>query len=231
MHRPPAPLIGITTYRADARWGVWELPAALTPWAYVEAVADAGGAPVLLPPAGAPAEALVERLDGLLLCGGPDIAPARYGTDADARTGPLDLPRDEHELALIAAARARELPLLGICRGMQLLNVAAGGTLDQHIATAADHAAAPGVFAEHDVALAAGSTVARIVGPKTRVHSYHHQGIASLGADLTATGEAPDGTVEAIEVDGAPFALGVLWHPEMGTDRALFRALVEASRA
>jgi putative glutamine amidotransferase len=228
------PLIGITTYSALARWGVWNLPATLTPDAYVRAVADAGGTPVLLPAlpeddASDLVGAMIEPLQGLILCGGPDIAPGRYGALPSADTGAADELRDAFEHRLLDAASARAVPVLGICRGMQMLNVWSGGTLDQHLSTADGHRGGPGEFAEHDVAVEPGGRLAAAIGRETSVHSYHHQGIDRLGVGLCVAARDADGQIEAIEDPDRHFWLGVLWHPEMSADRSLFRALIEAS--
>jgi len=230
------PLIGISAYSEQARWGRWDLPASLLPQNYVDQVAAAGGAPVLLPPVPG-VEAAVSRLDGLILSGGPDIEPARYGE----RTGPLTTVmrpgRDAAELALLNAALEAGVPVLGICRGMQLINVALGGTLIQHLPDVVgheEHSPTPGSMGTHQVTVEpswSGSRLARILGAGTHiVPTHHHQGTGRLGDGLAATAWAEDGTVEAIELD-APFVLGVQWHPEAGDDPALFLALVEAGRA
>jgi len=174
--------------------------------------------------------ALIEPLHGLLLCGGPDIDPRRYGSAPHPTEGPNDENRDAFELRLLELALARDLPVLGICRGMQMLNVSLGGSLHQHLATASSHSAGPGQFTEHDVAVESESRLARTIGTRASVFSYHHQGVDRLGADLRATAWAPDGGIEAIEKPSAQFLIGVLWHPEMSSDRSLFRALVKASR-
>jgi putative glutamine amidotransferase len=177
-------------------------------------------------------EAAVSRLDALIISGGPDIDPVRYG----ARPGPLTTVvrpgRDAAELALLRAALDGGVPVLGICRGMQLMNVALGGTLIQHLPDVVGHdghSPTPGAMGEHEVTVEPASRLARVLGPGTRVvPTHHHQGLDRLGAGLTATAWAPDGTIEAVELD-APFVLGVQWHPEAGGDPALFDALIEAA--
>ncbi|MFD4813788.1 gamma-glutamyl-gamma-aminobutyrate hydrolase family protein [Streptomyces sp. NPDC058418] len=224
------PLIGVSTYlEAGARWGVWELDAALLPAGYPRLVQRAGGLAVMLPPdAPEHAAAAVARLDGLVVAGGPDIDPARYGAPRDPRTGPPAPERDAWELALIEAALASGTPLLGICRGMQLLNVALGGTLVQHLD---GHAEVVGVFGRHPVTPVAGSGYAALVPEETSVPSFHHQAVERLGAGLVATAYAVDGTVEAVELPSAKgWVLGVQWHPEMGEDVRVMRGLVEAAR-
>ncbi|MFE6780579.1 gamma-glutamyl-gamma-aminobutyrate hydrolase family protein [Streptomyces sp. NPDC057702] len=232
----PAPLIGISTYLEDeARWGVWRLPAALLPAGYHRLVQRAGGLAALLPPDQAPGAAreAVARLDGLVIAGGPDVRPERYGAAPHPETGPPALERDAWELALIEAAWERGLPLLGICRGMQLLNVARGGTLHQHLPEVVGHgghAGPPGQFAAHEVTPVPGTRTARLLATPTRVPTYHHQAVDRLGADLVASAHTADGTVEALEFTVPhPFALAVQWHPEAGDDDRLTRALVRAA--
>ncbi|NJP48882.1 gamma-glutamyl-gamma-aminobutyrate hydrolase family protein [Streptomyces sp. SBST2-5] len=222
------PLIGISTYaESGVRWGVWQLDAALLPAGYPRLVQRAGGLAAMLPP-DAPelADAAVSRLDGLVIAGGPDVEPVRYGAEPDPRTGPPARARDAWELALIRAALKRELPLLGICRGMQLLNVALGGTLVQHID---GHAETPGVFGRHPVKPVPGTRYASIVPEETEVPTYHHQSVDRLGTGLVPSAHAEDGTVEAIELSGAPWTLGVQWHPEMDDDLRVVQSLVTAA--
>ncbi|MBV7695401.1 gamma-glutamyl-gamma-aminobutyrate hydrolase family protein [Streptomyces sp. TRM70350] len=222
------PLIGVSTYlEAGARWGVWELDAALLPAGYPRLVQRAGGLAAMLPP-DAPdhAAATVSRLDGLVIAGGPDVDPSRYGAERDARCGPPARERDAWELALIEAALAARVPLLGICRGMQLLNVALGGTLVQHLD---GHAEVVGVFGRHAVKPVPGTLYAGVVPEETSVPTYHHQSVDRLGTGLVASAHAVDGTVEAVELPGEHWVLGVQWHPEMGEDVRVMRALVEAA--
>jgi putative glutamine amidotransferase len=222
------PLIGVSTYlESGARWGVWELEAALLPAGYPRLVQRAGGLAAMLPPdAPEHAAATVARLDGLVVAGGPDVEPARYGAEPGPRTGPPARERDAWELALIDAALAAGLPLLGICRGMQLLNVALGGTLTQHID---GHADVVGVFGHHPVKPVPGTLYAGVVPESSSVPTYHHQAVDRLGRDLVASAYAEDGTVEAIELPSARWVLGVQWHPEMGEDVRVLRALVTAA--
>lgn len=225
------PLIGVSTYlESGARWGVWELEAALLPVGYPRLVQRAGGLAAMLPP-DAPEHAAeaVTRLDGLVIAGGPDVEPVRYGAEPHPRTGPPARERDAWELALIHAALAARVPLLGICRGMQLLNVALGGTLVQHLD---GHAEVVGVFGSHAVKPVPGSLYAGVVPEETYVPTYHHQAVDRLGEGLVPSAYADDGTVEALELpSGEGWVLGVQWHPEMGEDVRVMRALVEAAAA
>ncbi|CAM5240974.1 gamma-glutamyl-gamma-aminobutyrate hydrolase [Streptomyces coeruleorubidus] len=225
------PLIGVSTYlESGARWGVWELEAALLPAGYPRLVQRAGGLAAMLPPDDpAHAAAAVARLDGLVIAGGPDVEPVRYGAEPHPRTGPPARERDAWELALIDAALTAGVPLLGICRGMQLLNVALGGTLVQHLD---GHAEVVGVFGNHAVKPVPGSLYAGVVPEETSVPAYHHQAVDRLGTGLVPSAYADDGTVEALELpSGEGWVLGVQWHPEMGEDVRVMRALVEAAAA
>ncbi|SEG56307.1 anthranilate synthase component 2/putative glutamine amidotransferase [Nonomuraea solani] len=223
-----APLIGITCYVEPATFTVWpDTRAALLPYMYVEQVVRAGGQPVLLPPAGRPADAL-RGLDGLILAGGGDIDPARYGQDAGQHTGYVRKFRDEAEFELLTAALDRGVPYLGVCRGLQVLNVALGGSLHQHLPDVVGHAGhgpAPGLFGHLPVRPTPGSRLAKVLGsdPVTVPH-YHHQAIDRLAEGLTVTATAEDGTIEAVELNAKAFA--VQWHPEAADDHALFEALV-----
>lgn len=230
------PAIGITTYYEPARWGVWQMDAALLPADYPRMVQRSGGLAVLLPPdAPAHAETALERVDGLVVAGGADVDPARYAETRHPRTGTPAPERDAWELALIEAALRRGTPLLGICRGMQLLNVARGGTLIQHLPDTVGHdghAAEPGVFGEHRVLITHGTRLATVIADDPTVPTYHHQAVAAVGEELRVSARAEDGTVEALEWEGGDgFALGVEWHPERGDDLRLTRALVEAALA
>jgi putative glutamine amidotransferase len=230
------PLIGLTTYRERAKWGVWDQPADLLPVMYADAIVRAGGVPLLLPPATDDpdaAAAAVARLDGLVVSGGADVDPHQYGEEPHPATATWRPDRDAWELALLTSAAAANLPTLGVCRGMQVMAVAAGGALDQHTPDLVGHEEhSPGgdVFGEVEVSTEESSTLGRILGPAVTVHCHHHQSVHSHPG-FEAVARAEDGTLEAMEVPGARFCLGVQWHPEMGRDQRLFDALVRAASA
>ena len=225
------PLIGISTYREQARWGTWHVPAVLLPAAYADAVAAAGGEPVLLPTGAVSAE-VVARLDGLVLAGGADVDPARYDRPAGPHTTVLRPERDESELIALHAALDRDLPLLAICRGMQLLNVALGGDLVQHLPDLEstgvhDHGA--GLYQRREVRTQDGTRLHELLGNSASVACHHHQALGRVAAGLTPTAWAEDGVVEGVEADGHRFCLAVQWHPEESRDNRLFESLVAAS--
>jgi putative glutamine amidotransferase len=223
-------VVGITTYLTPARFGAWELESALVPADYVRAVERAGGRPLLVPPSGGGIAETLDALDGIVFSGGSDIDPELYGHDAHEATTDVARHRDDAELALLEAALARDLPVLAICRGSQLLNVALGGDLVQHLPEALGHERhkhTPGMFADHDVTIEAGTRLHALVGPHAPVKSHHHQGFGRLGGGLRVAAHADDGSPEALEDPARRFAIGVLWHPEAGEDAALFDALVE----
>ncbi len=233
MTRSPdgRPLVGLTAYGERATYGVWDHEAVLLPRSYADAVLAAGGLPVLLPPLAAAAPA-VDRLDAVVLAGGADVDPARYGAERHPSTGDPRVERDEAELAVLERARERDLPVLAVCRGMQILNVALGGTLHQHLPDHLDHTGHnpyPGVFGPVAVTLEAGSRVAAALGATVAAQCHHHQAIDRLGTGLVVTGRADDDTVEAVELPGPAFVVGVQWHPEQDDPR-IFAALVEAVR-
>ena len=229
------PLIGLSTYREQARWGVWETSADLLPSDYARAVEAAGGVPVLLPPVdpyGEAAAAVVERLDGLVISGGADVDPAAYAADPHPATGNTRPDRDAWELALLDAAGERALPTLGICRGMQVMAVHAGGVLEQHVPDLVAHQQhSPGgdVYGEIEVRIAPGSGLAAILTEAPSVRCHHHQSVRTHPG-LEPVAWAADGLLEALEDPGDRFRLAVQWHPEVTAERGLFRALVEASR-
>jgi putative glutamine amidotransferase len=231
-----APLIGLTTYREQARWGVWEQRADLLPAQYAEAVVACGGVPVLLPPvdAAGAAELAVSRLDGLVISGGADVDPAQYAAQAHPRTAGWRADRDAWELALLGAADAIGLPVLGVCRGMQVMAVHAGGSLDQHTPDLVGHdehspgGAAFGAVAVHTEA---GSRLAALVGPSLTVNCHHHQSVRAHPG-FKASAHAADGTLEGMESEtGDRFCVAVQWHPETAADVGLLSGLVRAAAA
>ena len=232
-----APLVGISSYGEEARWGPWQLPCALLPLSYAEQVAAAGGVPVLLPPLPG-VSAAVGRLDALILSGGGDLDPAGYGAALHPETTRVQPARDRAELDLLATALAARVPVLGICRGLQIINTARGGTLQQHLPDSGGHRAGPGTFGRHPVRVAPGSRLASLLGPPDGggelwldVPTAHHQAIGELGDGLVATAWATDGTIEAMEPAGSDeILIAVQWHPEQGTDTRLFSALIRFAR-
>ncbi len=230
------PTVGITAATEKVSYGPWEeVPAVMSPVRYVRAVQRVGGRAVLLPPdpedARDPGEVL-GLIDALLLTGGAgDLDPALYGQERHPKTGPVHEERDAYELSLARAVLEREVPTLGVCRGMQVLNLAYGGTIEQHVPDAVgheEHRHTPGTFADHEVQLEPGSLAARATGAeRTAVKSHHHQGIKEVGKGLRATGwSTTDDLVEALEDPGRKFVLGVLWHPEEDEKSRLIKALV-----
>jgi gamma-glutamyl-gamma-aminobutyrate hydrolase PuuD len=229
-----APIIGVTTLVDQVKWGVWDRKVALLTMTYIDAISRAGGVPVLLPPNDFGASEVVERLDGLILSGGADIDPARFGQEAHPRTV-IVADRDAWEFAVLSAALERDLPVLAICRGIQVLNVAVGGSLHQHLPEVLghqDHLHTPGTFGSTKVRLEKGCRLERLLGDRVTVPCHHHQGIDQLGAGLVAVGWADDGMVEAAELVDRRFVVGVQWHPEQDQgDLRLFEALVEEARS
>ena len=229
-----APLIGLTTYREEARWGVWDQRADILPSQYAAAVVACGGVPILLPPVDVPgaADTVVARLDGLVISGGADVDPAAYGADAHPRTANWRPDRDAWELALLDAAEAVDLPVLGVCRGMQLMAVHAGGRLDQHTPDLVGHDEhSPGgdQYGAMDVTTDPGSRVAALVGPSLTVNCHHHQSVADHPG-FVAVAHAADGTLEAMESEsGDRFCVAVQWHPETAEDVGLLAGLVRAA--
>jgi len=228
------PVVGITTYAQQARWGAWDLPAALVPLDYVTAVERAGGRPMLVPPSADGVAETLEVLDGIVFSGGADIGPAEYGADAHPETDEPHSVRDAGELALLSAALEQDIPTLAICRGFQLLNVVRGGDLVQHLPESLGHERhreVRGVFSEHPVEIKGGTRLAEVLGERPpSVKSSHHQGLGRVGDGLVETAWAEDGTLEGLEDPSRRFAVGVLWHPEAGEDQRLFDALVEEAR-
>jgi putative glutamine amidotransferase len=226
------PLIGLSTYREQARWGVWDQPADLLPTTYADAVERAGGVPVLLPPLDpTTAAAAMARLDGLVVTGGADVDPGRYGAEPHPQTVTWRTDRDAWELALLDAADSRGLPVLGICRGMQVMAVHGGGSLIQHLPDAVGHEThSPGgpEFGDVDVRTGEGTRLRMLVGERAGVACHHHQAVAEHPG-FTVAASAEDGTVEAIEAPGDRFVVAVQWHPETRADAGLFAGLVAAA--
>jgi putative glutamine amidotransferase len=234
---PGRPTVGITAATEKVSYGPWEgVRAVMSPVRYVRAVQRAGGRAILLPPDPADAQdpdEVLGMIDALLLTGGAgDLDPALYGQERHPETGPVHEERDAYELALARAVLEREVPTLGVCRGMQVLNLAYGGTIEQHIPDAVgheEHRHTPGTFADHEVRLDPGSLAARAAGSElTAVKSHHHQGVREVGEGLQVTGwSTTDDIVEALEDPGRKFVLGVLWHPEEDERSKLIEALVK----
>jgi gamma-glutamyl-gamma-aminobutyrate hydrolase PuuD len=228
-----APLIGLTTYAEQARHGPWDEMSALLSMEYVAAVIRAGGTAVLLPPSPVDRVTLLDALSGLVLSGGPDVDPAMYGAASNAETDEPRRERDAWEAALCRAALERDMPLLAVCRGLQVMNVALGGTLHQHLPDVVGsdrHRGVRGQMARVTVTVEEGTEVAGVLGTSVEGLCHHHQAIDRLGRGMRAVARAEDGTIEAAEVDGRRFALGIQWHPEADTeDDRLFKALIQAA--
>lgn len=229
---PDRPLIGLTTYREQASWGPWHTFTDLLPADYARSVEAAGAVPVLLPTQTAGAAEVAARLDGLVISGGPDVNPGRYGAQPHSQTAAWRPDREAWEIGLLDAAAAAGMPTLGICHGMQLMAVRAGGTLEQHLPDVVGHSEhCPGQdsFGWVSITTRQGSLVRRLVGNHLQVNCHHHQAVLTHpGYEVTA--RADDGTIEAVEDPERPFWVGVQWHPESGDDYELFRGLVEAAR-
>lgn len=230
------PLIGLTTYLEQAQTGVWDVPASFLPKVYFEAVNKAGGIAILLPPQpvdGEIARAVLAGLDGLIISGGKDVDPARYGQVPHPETDEPRRDRDVWEDALLTAAIETELPFLGICRGAQMLNVALGGSLVQHlpeVVGSTRYNLGGGEFAENEVTVE-GSKLASMIGDSVVGKSYHHQAIDRVGEGLVVTARSDDGTIQAVELPSVPFGVAVQWHPEQDEDDIrLFAGLVDAAR-
>lgn len=232
------PVIGLSSYRVGAQWGVWDGEAVLLPTTYTDAIESAGGIPLLLPPPqsdapdpAAAAAAVLDRVDGLVITGGPDVDPAAYGADPHPDTEPPTGTRDSWELALLTAADDRGLPVLGICRGVQVMAVHAGGSLHQHvpdlIGTTA-HSPGGADYGTVEVAVDAGSRLGGLVGDVLKVSCHHHQAI-DRHPGLTVTARSADGVIEAVEAPGERFYLGVQWHPEERSDAGLFGGFIRAA--
>jgi putative glutamine amidotransferase len=228
------PLIGITSYAEEVRWGVWTDDAAIVPLAYVRAVERAGGRALVVPPFEEGLDETLGALDGIIFSGGGDLDPGLYDAHPHPETDAPRAARDAAELAMLTAALDRDMPVLAICRGSQALNVACGGDLVQHLPDEVGHERhkhQPGEFSDHDVKIARQSKLGSLLGEHAPVKSHHHQGFGRIGDGLREVAWAEDGVVEGLEAPERRFALGVLWHPEEGEDYALFKALVdEAAR-
>jgi putative glutamine amidotransferase len=227
------PVIGITSYAEEVTWGAWVEAAALVPLAYVRAIEKAGGRPLVVPPSEEAIEETLGVLDGILFSGGSDLDPELYGAELHPETTGVREERDRAEMALLTAALERDMPVLAVCRGSQVLNVALGGDIVQHLPEIVGHEGhrhTPGDWSDHEVKLEPGSRVGELLGERAPVKSHHHQGYGKIGEGLREAGWADYGTVEALEDPSKRFTVGVLWHPEEGEDMALFEALVEEAR-
>jgi putative glutamine amidotransferase len=227
------PVVALSGYRETASWGAWTLEAGLVPWAYVRAIRSAGGEPVVIPPGGS--ADLVSRVDALVMTGGIDIDSRHYGEEPHPENDPSQPDRDRSELGLLDRALASGIPVLGVCRGMQLMSVAHGGRLHQHLPDVANgklHLEQRGVFGRHDVTVVGGSLLADIYdATRLSVPTYHHQAVADPGT-LVPIAFSDDHIIEAVYDPTQPFVLGVQWHPEVADDHQLFGRLVhEASAA
>lgn len=228
------PIIGITTYVTSAKFENWEEESALVPADYIRAVQRAGGRPLLIPPSDEGVDETLDAVHGLIFSGGSDLDPATYGQQAHVETQGVVAERDRAELVLLQAALARDMPVLAVCRGSQVLNVALGGDLIQHLPEEVghdNHKHKPGEFSDHGVGLVPETRLSALLGDHVPVKSHHHQGFGRIGNGLRTAAHAEDGTIEALEDPSKRFALGVLWHPEAGEDQRLFNALVEEAQA
>jgi gamma-glutamyl-gamma-aminobutyrate hydrolase PuuD len=228
------PVVGITTYLTRATFGSWEEETALVPADYIRAIERAGGRALLVPPSEEAIDETLDSLDGLIFSGGADLDPGLYGQEPHPETKGVQGERDRAELALLQAALARDMPVLAVCRGSQVLNVALGGDLVQHLPEVVGdekHKHTPGEYADHNVTVEPDTRLGSLIGDRAPVKSHHHQGFGRLGEGLRESARAEDGTLEALEDPSRRFALGVLWHPEAGEDMRLFEALVEEARA
>jgi gamma-glutamyl-gamma-aminobutyrate hydrolase PuuD len=227
------PVIGITASVLVASYGPWKEKAALVPVEYIDAIAAAGGIPVVLSPVAGISEALIEVIDGLVLTGGVDVDASLYGAERDPKAQRPDALRDEFEISLLELAVARELPVLGICRGIHVLNVQRGGTLHQHLPDVVandSHGPTPGAYSQHRVRIDPTSQIGGIIGKvEEAVPTHHHQAVDQIGEGLVASAWADDGTVEALEDPAHEFLVAVQWHPEMGDDPTLFDHLIAAT--
>lgn len=231
------PVIGMTTYLQQAQTGVWDVRASFLPQIYFDGLTRAGGIAVLLPPQPVDADIadrVLDRVDGLVITGGPDVDPARYDQERHPATNEPPVERDAWEFALLEGALRRGIPVLGVCRGAQVLNTALGGTLHQHLPEVIGHThhqKGNAVFGTSAVRTVPGTRLAALIGESSDAQCYHHQAIDRLGAGLVVSARDTDGVVEAVELPGAHFVLGVQWHPEEDLDDLrLFTAVVDAAR-
>ncbi|WP_197508375.1 gamma-glutamyl-gamma-aminobutyrate hydrolase family protein [Mycobacterium sp. E802] len=231
------PVIGLTTYLQQAQTGVWDVQASFLPQIYFEGVSSAGGIAVLLPPQPADGDVVdrvLDRIDGLVITGGPDVDPARYGRQPHPATNAPDIARDAWEFALLEGALRRGIPVLGVCRGAQVLNVALGGTLHQHLPDVignTHHQQGNAVFGTSAVHTVPNTALAALIGETSDAQCYHHQAIDLLGEGLVVSARDADGVIEAVEYPGDAFVVGVQWHPEETLDDLrLFAAVVDAAR-
>ncbi len=233
------PVVGICAAIERVRWASWDVVVTMAPQTYSTAIQAAGAVAVILPPdpaLSADPDPLLDRIDAVLLAGGSDVDPASYGAEPAPETAGARADRDSFELALLRRAIERDMPTLGICRGMQMLNIACGGSIDQHIPTALGgsslHREVAGTFSDHEVTIDPGSLAARAVGrERATVKSHHHQGVGRLGEGLVVSGRsATDELIEAIELPDRRYALGVLWHPEEDVESSVIESLVEEAR-
>lgn len=234
---PRRPVIGITSYLEPVDRAPWRGQLSVTlPATYAEKVIAAGGLPVVIPPMpdadAAWARQVLGVLDGLIISGGADVEASRYGATSDGSAQQARPDRDGSELALAVVSAEIDLPTLGICRGMQIMAVQAGGTLIQHLPDVVgheEHCPSPGVWSTHRVITEPGTVLADLLGPQVSCPTYHHQGVATApGYDVVARAE--DGVIEGLHDPAARWRLGVQWHPEQGEDLRLFEALVAAAR-
>ncbi len=230
------PVVGITAYEEEASWNQWQMSASILPARYTHAIETAGAIPLLIPVQHLEpqdAEVILERLDAIILAGGPDVAPELYGAARHPATGRPRHERDAVEITILRAVSRVPLPTLAVCRGLQVLNVARGGTLHQHLPDVVGHdghGPDPHGYLPHEVRLAKGTALAALLGAeRADVPTHHHQAIDRLGSELVPTAWAEDGTIEAVEDSSMPFLVGVQWHPEMGSDPSLLNGLVAAA--
>lgn len=225
-------IVGLAADMATARWGPWDQPATVIPATYVDAIAKTSAIPVVLPVGPWDARKVVDRIDALILAGGWDVDPSMYGQIPHPSSGMTNPKRDDWENRLLEAALQRDLPVLAICRGMQMLNIHCGGTLYQHLPDVIgeeSHLTTAGQFSTTEINLNIKSKLGQLLGVTAIGACHHHQGIDKVGSGLQIVGRAGDGTVEAVEAPTKTFVIGVQWHPEISLDNRLFEALVNAA--